>query len=215
MTTILEPFYWQAIMTEAQREERGIVLDAWRFTRSATMSRAYPARRAGIPKPFVFTETLGQYPPRHHAAIVPLEEWKKLEPLECSACGKPFPPGTNANRRYCRPGECSNLATIRCNPGHARWAVSYRDKGICSECGIDTNALPLPKRESRDHGWEMEHTVPISEGGGLCGLDGLTTLCIKCHNDSTALLARRLADARKGQLRIEPGLRNWRGRCGK
>lgn len=43
------------------------------------------------------------------------------------------------------------------------------------------------------HLWEMDHIVPVIEGGGGCGLDGLRTLCIPCHHKQTAQLAARRA----------------------
>lgn len=41
--------------------------------------------------------------------------------------------------------------------------------------------------------WEMDHIVPVAEGGGGCGLDNLRTLCLKCHRVETTALAGRLA----------------------
>ncbi|MCG8436406.1 MAG: HNH endonuclease, partial [Gammaproteobacteria bacterium] len=37
--------------------------------------------------------------------------------------------------------------------------------------------------------WEMDHIVPVSDGGGGCGLDNLRTLCIPCHKSESARLA--------------------------
>jgi 5-methylcytosine-specific restriction endonuclease McrA len=45
--------------------------------------------------------------------------------------------------------------------------------------------------------WEMDHTVPVVEGGGACGLDNLRTLCWACHRAATRALAARRAVARK------------------
>ena len=53
------------------------------------------------------------------------------------------------------------------------------------------------------HTWEMEHVVPVVEGGGLCGLDGLATLCLPCHQASTAALAARRAEAARPQMTLE------------
>lgn len=55
------------------------------------------------------------------------------------------------------------------------------------------------------HGWEMDHVVPVVEGGGECGLDNLRTLCIPCHRRNTAELARRRAETRRRQMRLEVG----------
>lgn len=38
--------------------------------------------------------------------------------------------------------------------------------------------------------WDMDHTVPVSRGGGECDLDNLRTLCILCHQHETARLRR-------------------------
>jgi 5-methylcytosine-specific restriction endonuclease McrA len=76
-----------------------------------------------------------------------------------------------------------------------RSLVKRRDKGICALCGVDTN--------TREQGWrwEMDHVVPVVEGGGLCGLDGYRTLCVPCHKSETAALAKRRAQARKDEQR--------------
>jgi 5-methylcytosine-specific restriction protein A len=41
--------------------------------------------------------------------------------------------------------------------------------------------------------WEMDHTVPVVEGGGECGLDNLRTLCWSCHARATRQLRGRRA----------------------
>jgi len=43
------------------------------------------------------------------------------------------------------------------------------------------------------HLWEMDHIVPVVEGGGGLGLDNLRTLCVPCHHAETAKLRRRLS----------------------
>lgn len=50
--------------------------------------------------------------------------------------------------------------------------------------------------------WDMDHILPVSEGGGTCGLENLRTLCVPCHLDETAELRRRLSDRRTGQGRL-------------
>ena len=44
------------------------------------------------------------------------------------------------------------------------------------------------------HLWEADHTIPVCEGGGGCGLDGYRTLCICCHKEVTKALRTRLAE---------------------
>ncbi|MFI5399539.1 MAG: HNH endonuclease signature motif containing protein [SAR324 cluster bacterium] len=43
------------------------------------------------------------------------------------------------------------------------------------------------------HAWEMDHELPVAEGGGECGLENLRTLCIPCHRAVTRDLRPRLA----------------------
>ena len=40
--------------------------------------------------------------------------------------------------------------------------------------------------------WEVDHIIPVVEGGGLCGLDNLRTLCIWCHANETKKLRSRM-----------------------
>lgn len=53
-------------------------------------------------------------------------------------------------------------------------------------------ALRLPP-----HTWEADHIVPVVDGGGGCGLEGLRTLCLACHRRQTAALRARLALGRR------------------
>ena len=55
------------------------------------------------------------------------------------------------------------------------------------------------------HQWEMDHIVPVVEGGGECGLEGLRTLCLEHHKAATAALAARRAEARRPQLSLPIG----------
>lgn len=62
----------------------------------------------------------------------------------------------------------------------------------CDELGLPRHHRALGRRL-----WEMDHTVPVIEGGGSCGLENLRTLCWACHRKETAALAGRRAEARK------------------
>ena len=91
-----------------------------------------------------------------------------------------------------------------------RKAVYKRDKGICNICNIDTRkiakeALLLPDDKRQDfldkyninskrkiwkvkNGgglWDADHIIPVKDGGGVCGLDNIRTLCINCHKTVT------------------------------
>lgn len=39
--------------------------------------------------------------------------------------------------------------------------------------------------------WDMDHTTPVVEGGGSCGLENLRTLCLRCHWQQTRRLRQR------------------------
>ena len=51
--------------------------------------------------------------------------------------------------------------------------------------------------------WQMDHIVPVSEGGGDCGLENLRTLCTWCHLAVTAALRKRLRE-RTGNPGLQP-----------
>lgn len=77
-----------------------------------------------------------------------------------------------------------------------------RDKGVCRDCGVSTLVLrreldalseeergvrceqlgvPPHRGEPGNSLWDADHMVPVSEGGGCCGLDNIATLCVPCH----------------------------------
>lgn len=101
-----------------------------------------------------------------------------------------------------------------------RAQVFERDHGVCALCGLDTEALLaeiaklrcddvtrilMRSRVLREMGlpvtgslWHADHALPVSEGGGACGIENLRTLCHKCHMDQTrALRGRQSLDARR------------------
>ena len=45
--------------------------------------------------------------------------------------------------------------------------------------------------------WQADHTVAVIDGGGLCGLENMRTLCATCHTDETTRLASRRAAERR------------------
>ncbi len=65
------------------------------------------------------------------------------------------------------------------------------------EAQCDAIGLPKHLRGLTRRLWEMDHTVPVIEGGGSCGLENLRTLCWACHRKETSALAARRAEARK------------------
>ena len=96
---------------------------------------------------------------------------------------------------------------LRSDPGYLREQVFARDRGVCAQCGMDTEALRKNKRKLdyaarkqfekewglRRHLWDADHVVPVVEGGGECDLSNMRTLCLKCHREATASLRARRA----------------------
>ena len=116
----------------------------------------------------------------------------------------------------CSP-ECVHEILIRTSTNYLRTCVYKRDKAICSLCGVDTKDIAKKAidlvgidRESylkennislkrkiwiKKHGgglWDADHIIPVVKGGGLCGLDNLRTLCIKCHKNETKILLTKV-----------------------
>ena len=56
---------------------------------------------------------------------------------------------------------------------------------------------PRPSYAARSRLWEMDHVVAVEEGGGSCGLEGLTTKCPRCHRAKTREHAARRAERRR------------------
>lgn len=98
----------------------------------------------------------------------------------CRWCGGERPKGT---RFYCS-FECSDEGAIRASGSFARHKVLQRDDAVCARCG-------------NRGAWEMNHIIPVSEGGGSCGLDNLETLCMACHGTESARQAAKRAEERK------------------
>lgn len=145
---------------------------------------------------------------------------KKLgrEKGQCTWCGgkvvRPF-------RVYCSR-QCKYECDIRLYL--APYEVKRRDKGVCAKCGLDTIALQRrvrnlcerAKDSKRCYSWQrirryairvlgsltgnpfdIDHILPVVEGGGLCGIEGYRTLCKGCHKAETKALQQRLAAGRK------------------
>lgn len=141
----------------------------------------------------------------------------------CSCgCGRvPQPP-----RKTWFSQECVQAWQLKNDPGEIRRAVWKRDHGICAKCACNcVEAFARVQRRAREirrslacstehvkaqleleglggwtlwrsTGWDCEHSIPVVEGGGQCGLEFIETLCHPCHKKSTAALARRRAAAK-------------------
>lgn len=139
----------------------------------------------------------------------------------CSERQLPRGPNGRALCRWCTTVECApprrtfcsdacvHEWKIRTNPGYAKLQVLKRDDCRCAKCGVDTFADKRGDEEKRlavyprslaarkMSTFDMDHIVPVVEGGGECGLENLRTLCHGCHRIETAALAKRRAQARK------------------
>ncbi len=98
------------------------------------------------------------------------------------------------------------------DPREARRRVRKRDRGVCAACGVDTYAI---RRRHRGRGstrklrelgfkprkslWELDHVVPLIDGGGH-ELGNLQTLCTPCHKAKTT---REAAARRSARLEHE------------
>ena len=50
------------------------------------------------------------------------------------------------------------------------------------------NITPNRKLHQRKLGggmWDADHVLSVRDGGGMCGLDNIQTLCIRCHKEKT------------------------------
>ncbi len=134
----------------------------------------------------------------------------------CRWCGEPIlhesgsKQGKPDFRRRWHP-DCVDFYN-QSDPREARRTVRKRDRGHCAECGLDTNALRRKIRGRGSHRrlrelgfkprkslWELDHIVPLIDGGGH-ELSNLQTLCTPCHKRKTALEASQRRALRHGHL---------------
>ncbi len=135
---------------------------------------------------------------------------------ECRFCKGPVLP---PKRTLCSV-TCVHEYKIQSSPSYVRDCLQARDNGLCALCGVDTVALyhelKLLERTNpsalsqrlgevgvtakqlarRNELWDADHKVPVAEGGGLVGLDGFQTLCIRCHREKTAEQRARKKNAK-------------------
>lgn len=62
-------------------------------------------------------------------------------------------------------------------------------------CSIAYGQIPAFTRTL----WEANHVTPVIFGGGMCGLDGLETLCVPCHNEDSQDVCRRVRAVKRGK----------------
>lgn len=138
---------------------------------------------------------------------------------QCRWCGDPilYDEGEHAgepNRRRRWHPRCVD-AYNESDPREARRRIRKRDRGRCAECGVDTYALRREfkamkrgrTKAMRDRGfkprqslWELDHIVPLVDGGSHDD-SNLQTLCTPCHKAKTALEAAKRAAQARGRAR--------------
>jgi 5-methylcytosine-specific restriction protein A len=128
----------------------------------------------------------------------------------CRRCHREVPP----NRRAWCSEACVEAYRDETDWNRAVYRVKKRDRGVCAKCGLDCIALEaklwgLPHLARRaelvrigfkrwpNRLWEIDHAIPLCEGGARCDLTNLRTLCWKCHAGETRKLAKRRAAARR------------------
>lgn len=129
---------------------------------------------------------------------------------ECTWCGQQVP----RPRIYWCSDDCRQAFFIRCDPAWARdhfintqtvatkirwceWSKRLRGWYPMVECQGCHSLTVAPEAE-------LDHIVPVSEGGGLCGPDNYRLLCLDCHKQASAEGAARRAKRRrqlKGDVR--------------
>lgn len=114
----------------------------------------------------------------------------------CRRCGNEV---ARPRMTFCGP-ECVHEWKLRTQPGYARQCVFTRDRGICAICRHDCGGTQrVPNGKVRGGAFDVDHVVPVIEGGGSCGIDNFRTLCRPCHKRVTAELARRRAEQRRAE----------------
>src|SRR5690606_6337219 len=106
----------------------------------------------------------------------------------CTWCGGEV---KRPRRTWCSK-DC-NEEYLRRQPDRLRYHATKRDKGkSCPLCG-KTRYFP-----------EVDHIVPIIEGGDPFDLENLRCICSDCHKRETAALAARRARRRRKQTDLFP-----------
>lgn len=96
---------------------------------------------------------------------------------QCSRCG------LDCVDAKIRLGKTS-IANITQYPElHKLLPIKYRDSDLRRL--TFTQLADLTKFMDRRM-WEIDHITGVWEGGGLCGLENLQTLCVDCHRQKTA-----------------------------
>ena len=103
------------------------------------------------------------------------------KPGHCAWCGEKIT--AKRRRRWCSD-ECVREFNFFALAGAQQRAVLDRDgKWACCQCGAGSI--------------EIDHIIPVVEGGGCCGLINLRQLCRRCHAKESGALRKRLNHAKR------------------
>jgi 5-methylcytosine-specific restriction endonuclease McrA len=120
----------------------------------------------------------------------------------CRWCGEPILRETGAKRgslnRHRRWHPACVAVYNATDPRELRRRVRRRDRGVCALCRVNTYELRralkgrgmwarMRKRGfvPRQSLWELDHKVPLIDGG-THELSNLQTLCVPCHHKKSA-----------------------------
>lgn len=127
----------------------------------------------------------------------------------CRWCGTEVQP---PKKTFCST-TCLHEWKLRSSTSYLRAQTYARDLGKCASCSVDTRyqkiqmedalkqaggnerdpayaaflkSVGLTLAESRRSLWQADHIRPVADGGGLCGLEGIQTLCLACHKSRSS-----------------------------
>lgn len=132
--------------------------------------------------------------------------WQKGE---CTWCGQK----SGDKRLWCGP-DCVRAFLTRCRPADAKAAfveanavatiVKFYDwSGKFMKIGPPFMSAVVECAVCQHRGtqeqFQLDHILPVSDGGGLCGPENYRLLCLDCHKRVSAEGAKRRAALRKAR----------------
>lgn len=99
----------------------------------------------------------------------------------CLNCNKPIV-GRRADAKYCSD-ECSWNFYVKNNWRLLRIKIMRRDRFACQMCGDKRSKVKINNRIRRN--FNVDHKIPIFQGGKEFDESNLWTLCIACHSAKT------------------------------
>mmetsp|Transcript_26716 Transcript_26716/g.65983 ORF Transcript_26716/g.65983 Transcript_26716/m.65983 type:complete len:265 (+) Transcript_26716:2-796(+) len=158
--------------------------------------------------------------------------------VACGWCRKEVEQGGEGVLVWCS-WECRQQLLLR-SSGEIRRQLFALELGVCAVCSRDAHRLYLTLRalqpaermqllmredfpwtrrvlDAPNEGdcWQADHTLPVAEGGGCCGMDNFRTLCTPCHRVETEKGRLRLKERkRKAAAQGAPDIRSLFGHAG-